>query len=68
MAFPKKHFKVVGYTEDGFKFFFPKVKPARSDILNPMKSLLNIEDGLEEVSNSFNTELFCPTKKISKIK
>ena len=66
--FPKKYFKLVGYTVDGFKFSFPKVKPATSDILNRMKNLLNIEDGLEEVSNSFNTELFCPTKKILKIK
>ena len=68
MAFPKKCFKSVGYTVDGFKFSFPRVKPAISDILNPMKNLLNIEDGLEEVSNSFNTKLFFPTKKISKIK
>ena len=53
---------------DGFKFSFPRVKPAISDILNPMKNLLNTEDRLEELSNSFNTELFFPTKKISKIK
>ena len=35
--FPKKYFKSVGYTVDGFKFLFPKVKTAISDILNPTK-------------------------------
>ena len=43
---------------DGFKFLFPKVKTAISDILNSTKNLLNIENGLEEASNSFNSELF----------
>ena len=66
--FPKKYFKSVGYTVDGFKFSFPKVKSAISDILNPTKNLLNIENGLEEASNSFNSELFYLLKKISKIK
>ena len=53
---------------DGFKFLFPKVKTAISDILNPTKNLLNIENGLEEASNSFNSELFYLLKKILKIK
>ena len=48
---------------DGFKFSFPKVKAAISDILNPTKNLLNIENGLEEASNSFNSEHFFPTKE-----
>ena len=61
--FPKKYFKSVGYTVDGFKFSFPKVKAAISDILNPTKNLLNIENGLEEASNSFNSEHFFPTKE-----
>ena len=61
--FPKKYFKSVGYTVDGFKFLFPKVKTAISDILNPTKNLLNIENGLEQASNSFNSELFFPTKE-----
>ena len=41
--FPKRYFKSVGYTMDGFKFSFPKVKTAISDTLNPTKNLLNIE-------------------------
>ena len=45
---------------DGFKFSFPKAKTAISDILNPTKNLLNIENGLEEASNSFSSELFFP--------
>ena len=61
--FPKKYFKSVGYTVDGFKFLFPKVKTAISDILNSTKNLLNIENGLEEASNSFNSELFFSTKE-----
>ena len=61
--FPKKYFKSVGYTVDGFKFSFPKVKAAISDILNPTKNLLNIENGLEEASNSFNSEHFFPTEE-----
>ena len=65
--FPKKYFKSVGYTVDGFKFSFTKIKTAISDILNPTKNLLNIEDGLEKTSNSFNSEVFSPTKKKSKI-
>ena len=69
MAFSKKkYFKSVGYTVDGFKFLFPKAKPSISDILNPKKNLLNIENGLEEASNSFSSELFSLLKKISKIK
>ena len=48
---------------DGFKFLLPKAKTAISDILNPTKNLLNIENGLEEASNSFSSELFCPTKE-----
>ena len=51
MAFSKKKFKSVGYTVDWFKFLFPKAKTAISDILNPTKNLLNIENGLEEASN-----------------
>ena len=47
---------------------FPKVKTAISDILNPTKNLLNIENGLDEASNSFNSELFSLLNKISKIK
>ena len=66
--FPKKYFKSVGYTVDRFKFLFRKVKTAISDILNPTKNLLNIENGLEEASNSFNSELFYLLKKILKIK
>ena len=61
--FPKKYFKSVGYTVDRFKFSFPKAKTSISDILNPTKNLLNIENGLEEASNSFNSELFFPTKE-----
>ena len=63
MAFSKKYFKSVGYTVDGFKFSFPKAKTAISDILNPTKNLLNIENGLEEASNSFSSELSFPTKE-----
>ena len=62
--FPKKYFKSVGYTVDGFKFSFPKAKTAISDILNPTKNLLNIENGLEEASNSFSSELFSLLKKV----
>ena len=58
--FPKKYFKSVNYTVDGFKSSFPKAKTAISDILNPTKILLNIENGLEEASNSFSSELFFP--------
>ena len=65
--FPKKYFKSFGYT-GLFKFSFPKVKTAISDILNPTKNLLNIENGLEQASNSFNSELFFLLKKILKIK
>ena len=64
MAFSKKkYFKSVGYTVDGFKFLFPKAKTSISDILNLKKNLLNIENGLEEASNSFSSELFFPTKE-----
>ena len=49
---------------DGFKFSFPKIKSAISDILNPTKNLLNIENELEEASNSLNSEPFPHTKKI----
>ena len=48
---------------DGFKFSFPKIKSAISDILNPTKNLLNIENELEEASNSLNSEPFSHTKK-----
>ena len=48
---------------DGFKFSFPKAKTSISDILNPTKNLLNIENGLEEASNSFSSELFFPTEE-----
>ena len=65
--FPKKYFKSVGYTVDGFKSSFPKAKTAISEILKSTKNLLNIENGLEEVSNSFSSELFCLLKKVSKI-
>ena len=61
--FPKNFFKSVGYTVDGFKFSFPKVKTAIKDILNPTKNLLNIENGLEDSSNSFSSELFFPSKE-----
>ena len=61
--FPKKYFKSVGYTVDGIKFSFTKIKTAISDILNPTKNLLNIEDGLGKASNSFNSKVFFPTKK-----
>ena len=61
--FPKKFFKSVKYTVNGFKFSFPKAKTSISDILNPTKNLLNIENGLEEASNSFSSELFFPTKE-----
>ena len=61
--FPKKYFKSVGYTVDRFKFSFQKAKTSISDILNPTKNLLNIENGLEEASNSFSSELFFPTKE-----
>ena len=61
--FPKKFFKSVKYTVNGFKFSFPKAKTSISDILNPTKNLLNIENGQEEASNSFSSELFFPTKE-----
>ena len=62
--FPKKYFKSVGYTVDGFKFSFPKAKTSISDILiNPTKNLLNIENGLDEALNSFSSELFFPPKE-----
>ena len=53
--FPEKHFKSVGYIVDGFKFSLPKAKTSISNILNPTKNLLNIENGLEEASNSFSS-------------
>ena len=46
-----------------FKFSFPKVKTAISDKINPTKNLLNIENGPEEASNSFNSEFCFPTKE-----
>ena len=61
--FPKKYFKSVGYTVDRFKFSFPKAKASISDILNPTKNLFNIENGLEEASNSFISEIFSPNKE-----
>ena len=64
MEFPKKNISSqLFYTVDGFKFSFQKIKTAISDILNPTKHLLIIENGLEEASNSFDSELFFSTKE-----
>ena len=61
--FPEKYYKSKFYTVYGFTFVFPKVKTPITDIINPKNDLLNVENGIEEAINGFNSELFFLPKK-----
>ena len=61
--FLEKCNKSMGYRVRGFTFVFPKVKTSISDITNPKNNIINVENGLEEAINGFNSELFFPSKK-----
>ena len=67
-SFPEKYYKSIGYTVQRFTFAFPNLKKSIGGIINPKDALINVENGIEDVINRFNSENFSPSKKKLKIK
>ena len=55
-------FPEIGYTVHRFIFAFPKVKTWIDSIINPKNDLINVENGIEEAINRFNSEHFFSSK------
>ena len=61
--FPEKFYESIGCSINRFSFEFKNVPSNLRSILNPQVGLTNVENGLEEVDNNLNSDLFNPTKK-----